>query len=391
MKCLKNLLFIFLILLAINSNGQITGNNLVKNPSFEEYYSCPINTGELYKSKYWWGYSTDYYNSCSLSMGVPFSPSGFQYANIGSSYSGIIIYQNYNLNFSNRRETIKTKLINTLIKNKRYCTSLAINLAEVSYNHNFYIQLDSIGMLFTQNQVQDSILPICNNCAQIKKNISLLDTVNWLKINGSFIANGGEEYLTIGNFQDIIHWPFSEHGLIYIFIDDVSVCECTYTINLGPDAKLCEGDNIILNSNLPNATYTWQDSSHTATYEVKQPGIYWVRAYVAEYDITTYDTIVISAEDEKICNPPLIIPNFMSPNGDNMNDNFQLGNIGYYSVSFQIFNRWGNLIYQQDHYQNDYNGNGCASGVYYYLIIAKSIRNGMVKEYKGSVTVFSGK
>ncbi|MEI6695210.1 MAG: gliding motility-associated C-terminal domain-containing protein [Bacteroidota bacterium] len=389
MKCLKNLLFIFLILLAINSNGQITGNNLVKNPSFEEYYSCPINTGELYKSKYWWGYSTDYYNSCSLSMGVPFSPSGFQYANIGSSYSGIIIYQNYNLNFSNRRETIKTKLINTLIKNKRYCTSLAINLAEVSYNHNFYIQLDSIGMLFTQNQVQDSILPICNNCAQIKKKISLLDTVNWLKINGSFIANGGEEYLTIGNFQDIIHWPFSEHGLIYIFIDDVSVCECTYTINLGPDAKLCEGDNIILNSNLPNATYTWQDGSTNATYEVKEPGTYWVRAYVADYDITTSDTIIISAEDEKVCNPPLIIPNFITPNGDGMNDNFQIYNAEKYELNLQIFNRWGNLVYQNASYQNDFSCRDCADGVYYYLLNAKSLRNGKEKAYKGSVTVFS--
>ncbi|MFZ4401633.1 MAG: gliding motility-associated C-terminal domain-containing protein, partial [Bacteroidales bacterium] len=140
---------------------------------------------------------------------------------------------------------------------------------------------------------------------------------------------------------------------------------------------------------LPNASYTWQDSSHTATYEVKEPGTYWVRAYVAEYDITTSDTIVISAEDEKICNPPLIIPNFITPNGDGNNDNFQLGNADKYDISLQIYNRWGNLIYQTAKYQNDFSCSQCADGVYFYLLSAKSKRNGMVKEYKGSLTVFN--
>ena len=144
---------------------------------------------------------------------------------------------------------------------------------------------------------------------------------------------------------------------------------------------------MILNPNLPNATYTWQDSSHAATYEVKQPGTYWVRAYVAEYGITTSDTIIITAEKEEICNPPLVIPNFITPNGDGANDYFHIGNADKYELSLQIFNRWGKLIYQQDHYQNDYNGNSSASGVYYYLLNAKSLRNTQLKEYKGCITV----
>ncbi len=369
------------------SQCQIIGPNLVNNPSFEEYYSCPISSGELYKSKYWWGYSTDYYNSCSLSSGVPINASGFQYALTGLAYAGFIIYQKQYINITDRREFIKTKLKESLLYNKRYCISFNINIAEYSYHNNSFIQLDSIGMLFTQNQVQDTTLPLFNNCAQVTKSISLIDTANWLKITGNFIANGGEKYLTIGNFQDAIYWPTGVWGVIYVFIDDISVCECGYNINLGEDTTLCEGESLILNPNLPNATYTWQDSSHTATYEAKQSGTYWVRAYVAEYDITTTDTIVITAGDDSFCNPQLTIPNVITPNGDSQNDNFQIQNAESYNIALQIYNRWGVLIYETAGYKNDFSCKECADGVYYYVLKAKSKRNGREKEYKGSLTI----
>jgi gliding motility-associated-like protein len=138
---------------------------------------------------------------------------------------------------------------------------------------------------------------------------------------------------------------------------------------------------------LPNASYTWQDSSHAATYEVKQPGTYWVRAFVAEYDITSTDTIVITAGDDSFCNPPLIIPNVITPNGDSQNDNFQIQNAESYEIALQIYNRWGVLIYETAGYQNDFSCKDCADGVYYYVLKAKSKRNGREKEYKGSLTI----
>ncbi len=174
----------------------------------------------------------------------------------------------------------------------------------------------------------------------------------------------------------------------YLF-DDVSVCECSFDINLGEDSMLCEGESIILNPNLPNATYTWQDSSHTATYEAKQPGTYWVRAFVADYEITTSDTIIINKGDENYCAPPLLIPNFITPNGDGNNDFFKICNSDKYELDLQILNRWGNLIYRNASYKNDFSCKECADGVYYYLINAKSLRNGKEKAYKGSLTVMN--
>ncbi|MFZ4401635.1 MAG: gliding motility-associated C-terminal domain-containing protein [Bacteroidales bacterium] len=386
----KRFSYIVIILFSANFSfaQRILSANLVMNPGFEQYTHCPDNGSQIPFAYPWedclgGGGSSDYFNYCSTDQII------IQFINIqpprtGNGEAGIYMY---GLGIQdNYREYIMGVLTESLKKSSRYCGKFYASLFNTSKG-----AVEEMGIYFSKDTVYNNsglfaLQPQIENHNGIIK-----DTANWVKINGSFIANGGEKYLTIGNFKDNTHTNYIDipSGAIgpYYSIDDVSVCECSFEINLGLDAKLCEGDRIILNPDLPNATYTWQDSSHTATYEVKQPGTYWVRAYVAEYDITTSDTIVISAEDEKICNPPLIIPNFITPNWDGNNDNFQLGNADKYDISLQIYNRWGNLIYQTANYQNDFICSQCADGVYYYLLSAKSKRNGLVKEYKGSLTV----
>ena len=297
--------------------------------------------------------------------------------------SGIYLYGSWIYN--NYREYLLGVLSDSLKKNKRYCGELYTSLRNLSKG-----AVENIGMYFSI----DTVLKSSNLFAlqpQIENHKGIIsDTVNWVKVNGSLIANGGEKHITIGNFRDNLHTNYID--LIgmpdpYYFIDDVSVCECSFDINLGADTALCESETIILMPNLPNATYIWQDSSHAATYEVKQPGTYWVRAYVADYDITSTDTIVITAGDNNICNTPLTIPNIITPNGDSQNDNFVIQNAETYEIALQIYNRWGNIIYESTSYQNDFSCNNCADGVYFYVLKAKSKRNGREKEYKGSLTV----
>jgi gliding motility-associated-like protein len=48
---------------------------------------------------------------------------------------------------------------------------------------------------------------------------------------------------------------------------------------------------------------------------------------------------------------PLFIPEAFSPNGDGINDLFEIKGLGKYkSVQIEIFNRWGNVVYQSDNY-----------------------------------------
>ena len=53
----------------------------------------------------------------------------------------------------------------------------------------------------------------------------------------------------------------------------------------------------------------------------------------------------------------LIIPSAISPNGDGLNDQWILPDIDYFTDSdLKVFSRWGNLVYEVQGYQNDWDG-----------------------------------
>ncbi len=65
----------------------------------------------------------------------------------------------------------------------------------------------------------------------------------------------------------------------------------------------------------------------------------------------------ISFDDIAITIKDLLIPNGFSPNGDGVNDNFEIKGLEEYSnVKINVFNRWGNLVYDNGDYKNNWNG-----------------------------------
>jgi gliding motility-associated-like protein len=87
------------------------------------------------------------------------------------------------------------------------------------------------------------------------------------------------------------------------------------------------------------------------------------------------------------------IPEGFSPNGDGINDTFYVPDFStYQGIQITIVDSWGNQVYQNDDYQNDWNGIAnegntkgslVTAGTYYYII---SI-NGFSKKLTGFVYV----
>ena len=92
------------------------------------------------------------------------------------------------------------------------------------------------------------------------------------------------------------------------------------------------------------------------------------------------------------------IPNVFSPNGDGINDKFTLyaNKKGEELVLFQIYDRWGNLVYQTAHkdihafkkggWDGKYRDKIMDTGVYIYLALVKFI-DGETREFSGDVTL----
>jgi gliding motility-associated-like protein len=71
------------------------------------------------------------------------------------------------------------------------------------------------------------------------------------------------------------------------------------------------------------------------------------------------------------------IPEGFSPNGDGVNDNFVIENLDSESISLEVFNQFGNLVYKNINYHNEwsgisnqgsYSGKEIPNGTYYYIV-----------------------
>jgi gliding motility-associated-like protein len=59
----------------------------------------------------------------------------------------------------------------------------------------------------------------------------------------------------------------------------------------------------------------------------------------------------------------VFIPEVFTPNGDGVNDVFELGRLPFQAVvKIQVYSRWGALVYAHDAYPNDWRGNNIEGG-----------------------------
>lgn len=201
--------------------------NLVPNPSFEDTLSCPDNQAQIYNAPPWFqptANTPDYFNKCSntLIVGVPTNTIGFQIPKTGNAYAGIAMcYWPFCIN---NRDYVSVPLNSTLVSNKKYCVKFYVSLANLSS-----YAISNIGAYFSSVAPSSSTIDNLPYTPQVQNpgNNIISDTTNWVLISGNFIANGGEKYLTIGNFNDdatTIKDTINNPGYItYYYIDDVYV------------------------------------------------------------------------------------------------------------------------------------------------------------------------
>lgn len=106
-----------------------------------------------------------------------------------------------------------------------------------------------------------------------------------------------------------------------------------------------------------------------------------------EYRITDENGLEATAKVYVTVAPrDLFIPNVITPNGDGKNDNFVIvGSEAYDNIDLIIVNRWGNEVYRNQNYNNDWSGQGLNEGTYFYIISA--VKGNDVRVFKGNVLI----
>ena len=265
---MKRPYFIIILLLKLQIIN-IEAQNFVPDPSFE---NSDCTTGLTCCTPIWKSpnnETTDVFNAdCLTDYKRINNLEGWQLPHSGKSYLGI---RPFIKTIWDYREYISAKLIDTLTKNKIYYIGFYYNVAnEASWF------TDDFGMFIGHQQPQwipvlDMYIPQLRNP---EENIAR-DTLNWQVVQGFFTAQGGEEYVTIGNFSNDLSttMEFFQNntqydGSGYLQIDDVMIIPCETAIPdvfLGNDTVVCNFKfPFILGKELQGANYLWNDGSENA-------------------------------------------------------------------------------------------------------------------------------
>jgi hypothetical protein len=223
----------FLLLFLSISLDNISAQNLVPNSSFEDTVNCPTFTNQLNKTQFWINPnqgSPDYFNSCSYQnnniVNVPNNIFGSQVAQHGNAYAGIYTFNKF---FSGSREYLEINLSNPLQIGRKYLVSFFVSLAD-----SMQYSINTIGAYFSPLQISGSggTLLLQNPQIQNTNSNPLTDKNNWQLIQDTLYPNGGEQYMTIGNFKpdSLSDTLFLGNGKFfsnysYYYIDSVSVID----------------------------------------------------------------------------------------------------------------------------------------------------------------------
>ena len=157
----------------------------------------------------------------------------------GDNYAGLVVYSPKD---KIARNYITSPLTQPMLKGKKYCVSMYISLAEGSkYATN------NLGINFHKKQPkQEEAKTIVEKTAILHNQAKMVNaTYGWEKVCGTYISEGGEEFITIGNFTATDKSKIEKtlkikdyKGVIsefaYYYVDNISVvmvdqksaCEC---------------------------------------------------------------------------------------------------------------------------------------------------------------------
>jgi len=363
--------------------------NLVPNPGFEYFNNCPSTRSEIVFSPAYDSFPSvtdwvsplnvttpDYYNVCATSafVAVPYNTyNGYRQPHGGNAYAGISMFTGFPLRpqIDDYREYLQTRLSEPLMQGHTYYISFFVDQTYHLADDFNIISVDKIGLCLTDHKV-DTVLDFAHKVLALDiqpqvespAGVFFTDSSKWVKVHGTYMATGGEQWLTIGYFANavpvscrLLHSPVASldsiHCTAYMYVDDVCVIDMQ-NVHVHDTTIYSSSFPMVLQAADVHGEYIWNTGGKGSAQLIQFPGTYWRMAWGdCEYAI---DTIHVIKQNIDEC---LWLPNAFTPNNDGLNDKF--GPVphcftGFYYYDFSIYNRWGQRIFDTDDPEKQWDG-----------------------------------
>ena len=240
-------------------------------------------------------------------------------------------------------------------------------------NHNFHVP-DLSGP-----EIDSSLVVIKNeDCGKENgsiSNITVTSTADSIQFYwNNFLSDSlNISNLIADNYQLVILDNNNCRDTVNFIVVDTNYHNISINFNsaqLEPDEPIDFFQNSIDSSIINYWTFGDDSSSieYEPTHSYKYPGEYQI-CLIAGNEFSCFDT---SCLEIIILPNEIIIPNIFSPNKDLTNDEFIIYGIND-RFEIKIYNRWGNIVFEENPYNNSWNGinmNGkiLSEGQYFYIL-----------------------
>lgn len=332
------------IILLLFGHLAIVAQNLVPNPGFEAYLQCPPYPGQIHLAEAWDApnhQTTDFFHGCapfSTGAGVPANLVGEQVPHSGDGYAGLRTWVPVIDGNPPYREYLSVALVRPLQAGRDYLFRCWISVAEASSHFS-----DGVGFLLTEDPLQNQAIYTQEPQLRFIPGVPLEEQQDWVSFSAVYKSKGGEQYLTIGNFQidtELLLLKDNEQSpTVYYYIDDVSITPCRLPERFESyvDTFVCQDEAILLAGQHGALSYLWSDSRTVRERWVEQPGEYSLITDWVCYQTTT--RFNVQAND---CSCDLSWSNPFGPDGQ-LNLPLQL-----LSLELNLYDAAGRLVGRYD-------------------------------------------
>lgn len=182
---------------------------------------------------------------------------------------------------ANSREYVQAQLTSPLIANHQYCFSMVVKGRQGAAG-NLLSQCDGMGVWFhnmgminiqTMNGGNQFLGPgsTINANPQVQNPTGNMIGIACQTITGTFCAQGGENYIVIGNFRTDANTTLTGSTSNYMYIDNVSLKEsCNTPLNVAVVATpsiicsgVCSTLSVSISGTTSSTSFTWQPGGQT--------------------------------------------------------------------------------------------------------------------------------